>query len=89
MKPILFDKTDTTFTTQGLGRLSDAISCKVAEERNGAYELEMEYPIDGIHWNDVLVSRIIVAKPNDSSDPQAFRIYRISKTLKKRCLVYA
>lgn len=89
MKPILFDKTDTTFTTQGLGRLSDAISCKVAEERNGAYELEMEYPIDGIHWNDVQVSRIIVAKPNDSSDPQAFRIYRISKPLKKRCMVYA
>ena len=89
MKPILFDKTDTTFTTQGLGRLSDAISCKVTEERNGAYELEMEYPVDGIHWSDVQVSRIIVAKPNDSSDPQAFRIYRISKPLKKRCMVFA
>lgn len=89
MKPILFDKTDTTFTTQGLGRLSDAISCKVSEERNGAYELEMEYPIDGIHWSDVQVSRIIVAKPNDTSDPQAFRIYRISKPLKKRCMVFA
>ena len=86
MKPILFDKTDTTFTTQGLGRLSDAISCRVSEERNGAYELEMEYPIDGIHWSDVQVSRIIVAKPNDTSDLQAFRIYRISKPLKKQCM---
>lgn len=89
MKPILFETTDTDFTTQGLGRLSDAISCKVSEERNGAYELEMEYPIDGIHWSDVKVSRIIVAKPNDTSDPQAFRIYRISKPLKKRCMVFA
>ena len=89
MKPILFDKTDSAFTTQGLGRLSDAISCKVTEERNGAYELEMEYPIDGIHWGDVQVSRIIVAKPNDSSDPQAFRIYKITKPLKKQCMVFA
>ena len=89
MKPILFEKTDTTFNTQGLGRLSDAISCTVTEERNGSYELEMEYPIDGIHWSDVQVSRIIMAKPNDVSDPQAFRIYRISKPLKKRCMVYA
>lgn len=89
MKPILFEATDTTFTTQGLGRLSDAISCSVSEERNGTYELEMEYPLDGIHWSDVQVSRIIVAKPNDTSTPQAFRIYRISKPLKKRCMVYA
>ena len=89
MKPILFDKNDTTFTTQGLGWLSDAISCKVTEERNGSYELEMEYPVDGIHWSDVQISRIIVAKPNETSNPQAFRIYRISKPLKKRCIVYA
>ena len=80
-KPILFDKNDTTFTTQGLGRLSDAISCRVAEERNGSHELEMEYPVDGIHWSEVQISRIIVAKPNETSNPQAFRIYRISKSL--------
>lgn len=89
MKPILFDKSDTDFTTQGMGRLSDAISCKVSEERNGPYELEMEYPIDGIHWEDVGINSVILAKPNDTSDPQAFRIYRITKPLKKRCTVYA
>lgn len=89
LKPILFDKSDTDLSTQGLGRLSDAISCKVTEERNGSYELEMEYPIDGIHWKDVEVNSIILAKPNDTSKPQAFRVYRISKPLKKRCMVYA
>ena len=41
MKPILFSKTATAFTTNGLGRL-DAISCIVTEERNGMFELEME-----------------------------------------------
>ena len=89
MIPVLFPASATTFTTQGLGKLSDAISCKVSEERNGAYELEMEYPVDGIHWGDVAASKIIVAKPNATSNPQAFRIYRITKPLKKRCMVYA
>lgn len=47
MVPILFDKSATTWTTNGLGRLSEAISCKVTEERNGEYELEMQYPVSG------------------------------------------
>lgn len=89
MIPVLFPADAAVFTTQGLGKLSDAISCRVTEERNGPYELEMEYPVDGIHWSDVGVSKIIVAKPNATSDPQAFRIYKISKPLKKRCRVYA
>jgi phage-related protein len=41
MIPILYDKDETEFKTNGLGRLSDAISCIVTEERNGIYELEM------------------------------------------------
>ena len=47
MKPILFPEGQKDFSTNGLGRLPDAISCKVTEERNGQYELHMEYPIDG------------------------------------------
>ena len=89
MIPILFDANADVFTTQGLGRLTDAISCLVSEERNGSYELEMEYPVDGIHWSDVATSRIILAKPNDTSDPQAFRIYKITKPFRGRCMVYA
>ena len=47
MKPILFEQGTTDFSTNGIGRLPDAISCTVTEERNGQYELHMEYPIDG------------------------------------------
>ena len=47
MKPILFPEGQTSFNTNVIGRLSDAISCTVTEERNGQYELHMEYPIDG------------------------------------------
>ena len=81
MKPILFPETQTVFTTNGLGRLSDAISCTVTEERNGQYELHMEYPVDGQLMEEVRYSRIIYAVPADNKAAQPFRIYRISKPL--------
>lgn len=81
MKPILFTENSTTFTSNGIGRLSDAISCIVTEERNGMYELEMEYPIDGIHFSDIAIRSIIVATPCDGGTNQAFRVYQISKPI--------
>ena len=49
MKPILYPAAETEFSNNGLGRLSDAISCTVTEERNGQYELELTYPVAGLH----------------------------------------
>lgn len=77
----LFNPTDKSFDTNGLGGLSDAISCKVVEERNGEFELEMEYPINGIHYSDIKLRSIILAKPNPFDDPQPFRVYGISKPI--------
>lgn len=81
MKPILFAEGQTDFTTNGIGRLPDAISCTVTEERNGQYELHMEYPIDGRLMEEIRYSRIILAIPADDKEPQPFRIYRITKPL--------
>lgn len=81
MKPILFDSGETDFTSNGLGRLSDCTSCVVTEERNGAYELEMEYPITGVHYRDIQDSRIIYAPHDDTKKRQPFRIYKISKPI--------
>lgn len=81
MKPILFDSGETDFTSNGLGRLSDCTSCVVTEERNGAYELEMEYPITGVHYSDIQDSRIIYAPHDDTKKRQPFRIYKISKPI--------
>ena len=75
MIPILYDASEMEFLSEGIGRLSDAISCEVVEERNGAYELEMEYVIDGNHYSDLGLSKIIYATPADGKSPQAFRIY--------------
>jgi len=80
MIPVLFDSNETAFTSNGLGRL-DAISCSVTEELNGLYELELEYPISGPRFKDLVVSNIILALPYDGAEPQPFRIYRVSKAM--------
>lgn len=89
MTPALYESTALTFTTQGIGALSDAISCEVEENRNGAYELTMEYPITGKHYSDIDRRRIILAKPNFIDDPQPFRIYKIEHVIEGVATVYA
>lgn len=81
MIPILFASTATTFTTNGIGRLADAISCSITEERNGIYELTMQYPISGIHYSELAEEKILYAQPRPGGSNQAFRIYRISRPL--------
>ena len=78
---LLYPSVETDFENNGLGALSDAISCEVTEERNGAFELQMEYPITGIHYQDIKPRRIITAKPNPYGDIQPFRIYRITRPM--------
>lgn len=81
MIPKLFAATATTFTTQGIGALTDSILCYVDEERNGEYEGYLKYPITGVHYADIALRSIIVAKPNFTDDPQPFRVYDITKPL--------
>ena len=81
MIPILFSADATAWASFGIGVLSNAISCVVEENRNGAFELELEYPITGAYFDDIQLRRIIVAKPNYTDNPQPFRIYNISKPL--------
>ena len=78
---ILYEYTETAFTNNGLGCLNDATSCVVSETLNGEYELEMEYPVNGIHYSDIQLRRIIFAKPNSYDRAQPFRIYSISKPI--------
>lgn len=86
---LLYPSVETDFENNGLGALSDAISCEVTEERNGAFELQMEYPITGIHYQDIKPRRIITAKPNPYGDIQPFRIYRITRPMNGKVKVYA
>lgn len=89
MIPILFKSDATDFTTNGIGRLTDAISCTVREERNGQYELEMQYPMDGQYYSEIRTSSIIAAIPYDGAKIQAFQVYKISRALGGRVTISA
>ena len=89
MIPILFSPGTTVFNSNGLGRLSDAISCHVVEERNGKYELSMEYPVDGVHFSDIEVSAIIYAVPADGKGSQPFQVYKVEKLISGKARIYA
>ena len=89
MIPVLYKADATNFTTFGIGALADTLSCEVTEERNGAYECVLKYPITGSFYKEIRKERLIKAKPNDTSKPQAFRIYRITKPLNGIVTIYA
>lgn len=76
MTPVLYPASETAFTSNGLGRLSDAASCEVTEELNGAFELEITYPPEGAHAPEIVEGAIIMAPHDESGDMQPFRVYR-------------
>lgn len=73
----------------GLGFLTDCISATVTEERNGMFELQIEYPVNGILFDKITYCSWIVAKPYVGGNDQIFRVYKISKPLNGRCMIYA
>lgn len=81
MIPILFDKNETAFTSNGLGRLTDCTRCEVTEERNGVYECEFDYPISGKMFSQIVEGRYIYATHDESKTPQPFEIYYKSAPL--------
>lgn len=89
MIPILYETNETNFTTLGIGPLGDAISCVVTEEINGEYELEMTYPVNGIHYSDLKEDRLIYATPSEGGKKQIFKIYQIERPLNGKIIVRA
>lgn len=81
MVPILYESNETLFSSNGLGRLRDAISVKVVEERNGVYEADFEYPIDGANYDLIQVGRIIGITHDDSEDIQPFDIVSFTRPI--------
>lgn len=88
MNPIIFDKTDTDFTTNGLGRL-ECISCFVTEERNGMYELEGETFLSAKNADKLEMDMIIAVKTPNRNEIEPFRIYKITKPISGTISFYA
>lgn len=89
MIPVLYKANSTNLDTFGIGVLKDCTSCEVTEERNGAYECVLKYPITGALYKEICTERLVKAKPNDTSKDQVFRIYRISTPINGQITVYA
>ena len=81
MIPILYEKTETAFISNGLGRLRDCISAVVSEERNSIYELDFDYPVDGANYDLIQVGRIIGVTHDDTGDIQPFDIVGFTKPI--------
>ena len=79
--PILYDKDETAFTSNGICRLYDAISVVVSEERNGLFECDFQYPVTGANFEKIQCGRIIYTTHDDTGIPQPFDIVSYSKPI--------
>lgn len=77
MIPILYDKYEADFLSNGLGQLGDCLSCKVTEEINGIYEVEFTYPMTGAYYEQLINFGGVIACTHDhNGDIQLFDIYK-------------
>ena len=88
MIPILYNENETQFTSFGIGLLNDMIKCISTSGRNDMDELECEYPITGVLFNEIKENRIIFAKPDEKRGNQAFQIYKITEPINGVCTIY-
>lgn len=73
------------------GVLPEAVSCTVREEINGAYELEMMYPVIGANSGLIQSDKILTVQVplENSIGDNHFRIYRVVKDLHGHIYAYA
>lgn len=88
MTPILFEATETSFATNGIGRIP-CISCIVKEERNGVYECTFVVSISEDIYPQITEGRIIYCIHDDAKDAQPFDIYSRSAPMDGQVTFYA
>lgn len=81
MIPIIYESTETAFTTNGLGRLRDCISAVCVEERNGVYETDIEYPVGGANYELIKIGRIIGVTHDDTGTVEPFDIVSMDRPI--------
>lgn len=79
--PILYDNAASDYDTNGLGALSDALSCIVNRTFNQFPTLQMTYKRDGIHAKELQEGRIIMTDLGPDLVHQKFRINQIQKSV--------
>lgn len=87
--PILYNPDEKNFKHLGLGVLAETISCIVTEERNGIFELNMEYPITGLLFTSIRNDCLIKADAGHKLKRQLFRIKRLDISMKGVMKIHA
>lgn len=78
MTPLLFKGDATTFTGAGLGALPECTFCEVTEERNGIFECEFKYPVNGPMFRQIRPGCIVYVPYDVSGTQEPFDIYGFS-----------
>ena len=81
MIPIIYESGETAFTSNGLGRLQSCIDGACTEERNGIYEVDFSYPVDGENFDLIQCGRIITVTHDESGDTQPFDIVSFTRPI--------
>lgn len=87
--PYLFENVSTLRAGVSEFSLVDCISCIVKEERNGCFNLELQYPLNGVNSDKIVLNAIIMSEPRPTANPEPFRICEIEQTIDGVMLVKA
>ena len=85
MIPKLYQKDGTTL----IGNLTNCIKCLVEEERNGIFEVTLQYPNNETISTSLVYDNIIICDSNDTLKNQKFRIYDTRRMMNNTIEVYA
>ena len=81
MIPILFERNETAFNNNGIGRLRDVIDCRVVEEKNQVYECDFDYPVNGANYSQIQFGRYVGVTHEESDDIQPFKIVSATRPI--------
>ena len=79
--PILYENASQDSDTNGIGALSDTLSCNVVRTRNQFPTLQLTYKRDGIYAKALQNGRIIMSDMGPDLVHQKFRINQIQKSV--------
>lgn len=78
--PILYENAVSDSDTNGIGALSDTLSCTVTRTSNQFATMQLVYKRDGIHAQELREGRVIMTDKGPDLVHQKFRINQVTKT---------
>ena len=79
--PILYENASQDSDTNGIGALSDTLSCNVVRTRNQFPTLQLTYKRDGIYAKELQNGRVIMSDMGPDLVHQKFRINQVLKSV--------